>query len=88
MQGDVFNVGNPDLNLTKWEIAKAVESQFPMHIATLSDRSDPDQRNYEVAFDKIGRLGYRASVPLATSIAQVGSVAKLVDDAQQWRFTP
>lgn len=86
MRGGVFNVGNPDLNLTKLDIANAVAHQFPMHIECSMDRPDPDQRNYEVAFARIERLGYRAQVGLATAIAQVGSVARLVDDAGQWRF--
>lgn len=88
MRGGVFNIGNPELNLTKLQVAEAVSQQFPMHISTGEVRPDPDQRNYEVAFDKIHQLGYRARVPLAMSIAQVGSVARLVDQAQDWRFVP
>ena len=86
MRGGVYNVGNPELNLTKRQVAEAVVGHFPMHVETRSDRPDPDQRDYEVAFDKIAALGYKPVVPLATSILQVGSVARLVDDAQQWRF--
>jgi nucleoside-diphosphate-sugar epimerase len=86
MAGRAFNVGNPDLNLTKREIAEAVAQQFPMHIEASSDRPDPDQRNYEVAFDRITNLGFKSTVPLVASIAQVGSVARMVDDAQRWRF--
>jgi nucleoside-diphosphate-sugar epimerase len=88
MQGGVFNVGNPELNLTKWQVAQAVARQYPMHIESSSDRPDPDQRNYEVAFHRIEKLDYRANVPFATSIAQIGSVARLVDDAALWRFVP
>lgn len=86
MRGSVYNVGNDRLNLTKRQIAEAVALQYPMHIEAASDRPDPDQRDYEVAFDKIGALGYKATVPLATSVAQVGSVAHMVDDGQRWRF--
>jgi nucleoside-diphosphate-sugar epimerase len=86
MRGGVFNVGNPELNLTKWDVARAVASQFPMHIQCTRGRVDPDQRNYEVAFNRIEKLDYRPSVPLAVSIANVGSVARLVDDAERWRF--
>ncbi len=63
MAGGAFNVGNPDLNLTKREVAEAVARQFPMHIEASSNRIDPDQRNYEVAFDRLdeARLqGHRA----------------------------
>ena len=88
MAGRVFNVGNEALNLTKRDVAEAVARQFPMHVEASSDRRDPDQRNYEVAFERITRLGYKAEVPLATAIAQVGSVAEMVSDAGRWRFVP
>jgi nucleoside-diphosphate-sugar epimerase len=86
MRGEVFNVGNPQLNLTKRQMADAVAEQFPMHIEASSDRPDPDQRNYEVAFDKFMALGWNCEISLASSIDQVGSVARIVDDAQRWRF--
>lgn len=86
MAGGVFNVGNPDINITKGELAAAVARRFPMHIESGTPRPDPDQRDYEVAFAKIEALGYAAKVDLDTSIDQVGEVAHLVDDAAHWRF--
>jgi nucleoside-diphosphate-sugar epimerase len=88
MRGDVFNVGNPDLNLTKRQVAEAVAEQFPMHVEASWGRPDPDQRDYEVAFDKLGRLGFATAVPIAATIGQVGAVARMVDDARRWRFVP
>ena len=86
MSGDVFNVGSPELNLTKSQVAHAVAQQFPMHIEETLDHPDPDQRDYVVAFDRLRSLGYRTTVDLDTSIRQVGAVARLVDDPQKWRF--
>ena len=86
MSGDVFNVGSPDLNLTKSQVAHAVARQFPMHIEESSDHPDPDQRNYVVAFERLRSLGYRTNIDLDTSIGQIGEIAKLVDDPRQWRF--
>ncbi len=88
MSGQVFNVGSSDLNLTKSQVAQAVSQQFPMHIEESSDRPDPDQRDYIVAFDRLSALGFRTSIDLETSIRQVGAVARLVDDPERWRFTP
>jgi nucleoside-diphosphate-sugar epimerase len=88
MRGEVFNIGNPNLNLTKRQVAEAVAEQFPMHVETSADRPDPDERNYDMAFDKVSRLGFAATVPIASTISQVGSVARMVDDARRWRFVP
>ena len=57
-----------------------------MHIEETLDHPDPDQRDYVVAFDRLRSLGYRTTIDLDTSIRQVGAVARLVDDPQQWRF--
>jgi len=59
-----------------------------MHVEASTDRPDPDQRNYEVAFDKVSQLGFATRVPIASTISQVGSVARMVDDARRWRFVP
>ncbi len=88
MSGSVFNVGNPDLNLTKLQIAEAVDAVYPMHVETSTDRADPDQRNYDVDFQRISSLGYSTRVTLEDSIRQVGSVAQMVDDPRPWRFVP
>jgi nucleoside-diphosphate-sugar epimerase len=88
MSGEVFNVGNPDLNLTKQEVAEAIAARFPMHVELTISRPDPDQRNYDVDFRRIESLGYRPSVGLDSTISQVGSVAELVDRAEDWRFVP
>lgn len=86
MAGEVYNVGNPGMNVTKLEAARAVAAQFPMHIEIASDRPDPDQRNYHVEFARISALGFVPERTLASCIEQVGSVAALVDDARTWRF--
>ena len=88
MSGDVFNVGNPELNLTKREVADSVCRQFPMHVEASLDHIDPDQRDYEVAFEKITRLGFAPTVSLEQSIAQVGNVARVVGRPEDWRFVP
>jgi nucleoside-diphosphate-sugar epimerase len=86
MSGGVFNVGNPALNLTKRQVAETVAAVYPMHIETSIDRPDPDQRNYDVDFQRISSLGYRTRVALEDSIRQVGPVARMVDDPRPWRF--
>jgi nucleoside-diphosphate-sugar epimerase len=88
MSGSVFNVGDPELNLTKRDIAEAVSAQFPMRVIYEDVGTDPDQRNYEVSFDRIRRLGFKARVPLDQSIAAIGAAARLNDGEASWRFHP
>jgi nucleoside-diphosphate-sugar epimerase len=88
MAGQAFNLGNPDLNLTKRQVADEVSRHFPLRIHCTDTHTDPDKRNYDVAFGRISALGYKATIPLGQSIEQVGRIARMVIDAQQWRFVP
>lgn len=88
MTGQVFNVGDPKLNLTKREVVDAVGAQFPMRVIAEDVETDPDQRNYHVSFEKIRSIGYKARVPLATSIAAIGAAARLNTGEAMWRFRP
>ncbi len=89
MRGEAYNVGDQALNLTKKEVADAVSDQFPMQVITASGHNvDPDQRDYEVAFDKITALGWKAEATLDQVIAEVGAAAQLINATNSWRFTP
>lgn len=88
MRGEVYNVGDPALNLTKREVAGAVQQHFPMRVMIEDVATDPDQRNYEVSFAKIRALGFRAQVPLGVSIRAIGDAARLMTGEAAWRFRP
>lgn len=86
MAGQVYNVGNPDLNLTKQQVAEAINAQFPIRIVYGDLQEDPDRRDYEVSFDRIGRLGYQAQVPLDESIRAIGAAARIAKADTTWRY--
>lgn len=88
MAGEAFNAGHESLNLTKQEVADAVCVQFPMRVLRGELSADPDQRDYEVAFERLAALGWRARVPLEQIITEVGAAARVVDPTSPWRFTP
>lgn len=88
MAGKVFNVGDPNLNLTKRDVADAIIAHYPMQVVYEDVRADPDQRNYEVSFDRIRQLGFKARVSLDTSIMGIGAAAQLSDGEGMWRFHP
>ena len=74
--------------MTKLEIAEAVAGRFPLRIICEDVESDPDQRNYEVSFDKIRAVGFKARVPLINSIEAIGAAARLNTGEAMWRFRP
>lgn len=87
MAGRVFNVGNPDLNLTKQEVVDAINRHYPMRVVYGDVKEDPDLRDYEVSFDRIGDIGYRAQVSLDDSIRAVGAAATIARRETSWRYS-
>jgi nucleoside-diphosphate-sugar epimerase len=88
MAGGVFNVGDPAMNLAKRDVADAVSSQFPMRVIYEDVAIDPDRRNYDVVFDRIRALGFKAQVRLEESIGLIGAAARLSGGEGPWRFHP
>lgn len=70
MRGEVFNVGDENLNFSKLDIAKAIRKRVQYEIvdSTLPDR---DVRNFLVSFKKIRELGYRTKVSLEDGIEEL-----------------
>ena len=69
--GDVFNVGNEAMNYTKEQVALKIRDRvaFWLHFADVG--SDPDKRDYEVAYDKIRSKGFKTAVGLEQGIDEL-----------------
>ena len=72
MQGEPYNVGLSDANLSKRELCAAIKEQVS-HFYTVEAEigEDPDKRNYIVSNEKIERTGFRPSVSLEAGIAEL-----------------
>lgn len=71
MRGKVFNVGNPELNLSKYDVVAAIKRFVDFYLLEDSNRSDPDERDYEVDFSRIMSLGYRSRYSLEDGIVEL-----------------
>jgi nucleoside-diphosphate-sugar epimerase len=72
LTGEVFNLGLDEANLTKGELALAVQSHVPgCHVGFADIGSDPDRRSYTVSSAKLRSRGYAASRSLDSGIAEL-----------------
>lgn len=72
MQGQAYNVGLSDANLSKRELCEAIKQQAPRFYTVEADiGEDPDQRNYIVSNAKIEAAGFQPQVSLAEGIAEL-----------------
>lgn len=70
--GQIFNVGLSEANVSKKELCEVIKKQIPEF--TFIDApigKDPDQRNYIVSNDKIEKTGYKPQVTLDAGITEL-----------------
>jgi nucleoside-diphosphate-sugar epimerase len=70
MRGQVFNVGDERLNLSKLDIATAIKEHVRCEIVD-STLPDLDVRDFVVSFRKISQLGYKAKLSLDDGIVDL-----------------
>ncbi len=72
MQGEPYNVGLSDANLSKWELCEEIKKQVPdFYFVESQIGEDPDKRNYIVSNAKIEATGFQPDVSLQMGIAEL-----------------
>jgi nucleoside-diphosphate-sugar epimerase len=72
MQGEPYNVGLSDANLSKRELCDRIKAQVPAFVYFESSiGTDPDKRDYIVSNEKLERTGYRPAFSLDDGIREI-----------------
>jgi len=72
MNGQIFNVGLSDANVSKRELCQVIQKQVPdFTFVEAPIGRDPDQRNYIVSNAKIEATGYRPRVTLEAGVREL-----------------
>ena len=72
MQGEIYNVGLSDANLSKLELCQRIQKHLPgfmIHESNVGE--DPDKRDYIVSNEKIERTGYVPAFSLDDGIREL-----------------
>ncbi|HET8924058.1 MAG TPA: NAD-dependent epimerase/dehydratase family protein [Candidatus Acidoferrum sp.] len=70
VSGEIFNVGDDNLNFTLGQVAEKIKQQLPETRVEYVDNSD--RRNYRVSFRKIREcVGFQANLTLESGIAEI-----------------
>ena len=85
MRGEAYNIGDNSMNYTKVEIAKLIQEQCPYYLHEASVGTDADQRDYEVSYEKVNKLGYNATVSVQQGIAEMLKVVPHAQFQNPWR---
>lgn len=69
--GEIFNVGNNALNVTKKELADLIRTELDFTTTIVDGSTDPDQRNFLIDYKKITQLGFRTKLTLRDGIREL-----------------
>jgi len=71
MVGNVYNLGNDDINCTKKDLALKIRELTGARVIDVKGRTDPDKRDYIVSSDKLTNLGYYCASNLEYGIKEM-----------------
>jgi len=85
MKGQVFNVGDESMNMSKEEAARKIINQMPSpcQLNLAGQGEDRDKRDYEVSYEKIKKLGFRSTISLEEGIEEL---VKTLPQMSQWEI--
>ena len=72
LKNDVYNLGLSTANISKIMLAKKIQKQYKkLKIKIVTNRKDPDKRDYFVSNRKIEKKGFKASISLDDGISEL-----------------
>jgi nucleoside-diphosphate-sugar epimerase len=85
--GEIFNVGLSDSNLSKEELVEKIKGYIPDFAITYSDYyEDPDKRNYLVSNEKIESTGWSPKYSLDDGIEELIMAYKIIVNFDMSKF--
>lgn len=86
MSYETYNVGHPEGNWTKRELAEYLKKRTNCFVAYAdSGYVDTDQRDYEIDFSKIYNLGWEAKVSVEEGIEEILKATGLMNLTHRWK---
>lgn len=83
MQGEAYNVGLSDANLSKKELCETIQKHLPKFVfidAPIGE--DPDKRDYIVSNTKIESTGYKPKISLDTGISELIKGYRMISNSK------
>lgn len=78
MVGQTYNVGDESMNLKKEDVANILLNKLKFMLNFTDSGRDADQRNYEVDYSKIKKIGFKTDISVEKGIDEMIKAFKVV----------
>ena len=85
MKGQVYNLGNDSVNMSKLELVKKVCSLTGATYSEDASRTDPDKRDYIVSSQKLYNQGFECSYGLDQGIEEMKRFFSMFSESDEER---
>lgn len=85
MNGEIYNVGDNTMNVSKEDVCLLIKKkvQYYLHFAEIN--KDVEQRDYEVAYDKLTKLGFHTTTSMEKGINELIKVSEVLEIQDPYR---
>ena len=85
MKGEIYNVGDNSMNVSKEEVCLLIKKKvnYYLHFAEIS--KDVEQRDYELSYDKLTKLGFHTSISMDEGIEELIKVSAVLQMQDPYR---
>jgi len=79
MVGKPYNVGDNSMNYTKEEIALKIKEKVDYYLHFAEIGTDEDKRDYEVSYERIRELGFKAETTIDEGIDELIKISQILE---------
>lgn len=85
MKGEIYNVGDNKMNVSKEDVCLLIKKKvdYYLHFAEIS--KDVEQRDYELVYDKLTKLGFHARISMEEGIDELIKVSEVLEMQDPYR---
>ncbi len=78
MRGKVYNVGDESMNYTKRDVALKIKEYVDYYLHEAQIGVDPDERDYQVDYNRLRSMGFKAKIGLDDGIRELVKVLRVL----------
>ena len=81
----IYNVGDNKMNVSKEDVCLLIKKKidYYLHFAEIS--KDVEQRDYELVYDKLTKLGFHANISMEEGIDELIKVSEVLETGDPYR---